>query len=72
MEFNTTGSASQLRIDGTNVALQGLQYLILGVFTDCNRGCPGTAGRVIFNSGDGNLNVDNGCAWIDVATGCTT
>lgn len=34
------------------------------VFTDANRPLPGTAGRVIFNTTDGNLNIDNGTNWI--------
>lgn len=36
----------------------------VNVFTDATRGAPGTAGRIIFNSTDGNLNIDNGANWI--------
>lgn len=38
--------------------------LHLSVFTDATRPAAGTAGRVIFNSTDGNLNIDNGTNWV--------
>lgn len=31
--------------------------------TDANRGAAGTAGRIIFNTDDGKLNIDNGSNW---------
>jgi hypothetical protein len=34
------------------------------VFTDATRPTAGVAGRVIYNSTDGNLNIDNGTNWI--------
>lgn len=37
--------------------------LQLPVKTDSTRGAAGQAGRVIFNSGDGKLNIDNGTNW---------
>jgi len=36
----------------------------LPVFTDGTRPAAGTAGRVIMNTDDGNLNIDNGANWI--------
>lgn len=38
--------------------------LMLSVLTDVTRGAASTAGRVIFNSNDGNLNIDDGMDWI--------
>lgn len=35
----------------------------LTVFTDATRGAAGTAGRVIFNSDDGQINIDDGTNW---------
>lgn len=32
--------------------------------TDATRPAPGTAGRVVFNVDDGNLNIDDGTDWI--------
>jgi len=62
-----------LRLDGSAqaVTMPAQIFLLIGVFTDANRGCPGTAGRVIFNTDDGNLNIDNGTNWI-TPHGCTT
>jgi hypothetical protein len=40
--------------------LNGLQ---LPVYTDASRGAAGTEGRVIFNSDDGSLNIDDGTDW---------
>lgn len=73
------GGCSRLLFVGSNdiadaqikLALDQLGRIEMAVLTDCTRGCPGTAGRVIFNSADGNLNIDNGCAWI-LPNGCTT
>ena len=33
------------------------------VFSDATRPLPGDAGRIIFNTTDGQLNVDDGVAW---------
>ena len=41
------------------------------VYTDSTRPDPGIQGRVIFNSDDGNLNIDNGTDWI-LPDGTTT
>lgn len=35
----------------------------VGVFTDAGRPAAGTAGRIIFNSDDGQLNIDDGTNW---------
>jgi hypothetical protein len=43
----------------------------LWVGTDATRPAAGTAGRVFFNSDDGNLNIDNGTNWI-LPDGTTT
>lgn len=40
-------------------------------FTDATRGDSGRPGRVIFNSDDGTLNIDDGTQWID-QTGAAT
>lgn len=45
--------------------------LVLRSRTDANRGAAGTAGRIIFNTDDGAINVDNGTNWTD-AQGTTT
>jgi hypothetical protein len=39
------------------------QVMHPGTFTDANRGAAGTAGRVIYNSDDGQLNIDDGSNW---------
>lgn len=73
------GGCSKLLFVGSNdiadaqvkLALDQVGRIEMAVLTDCTRGCPGTAGRVIFNSTDGNLNMDNGCAWI-LPNGCVT
>lgn len=46
-----------------DVTLAAQKTLLLGVFSDANRPAAGTAGRVIFNTTDGNLNIDNGTNW---------
>lgn len=50
----------------------GQQFLTLGVFTTAQRGCAGTAGRIIWNTCTGTLNVDDGICWdsIGVGGGC--
>lgn len=45
--------------------------LILPSFADSDRPAAGTAGRVIFNTDDGNLNIDDGTNWI-LPDGTTT
>lgn len=40
-----------------------LKGLLLPVRTDSNRGDPGNTGRVIFNTDDGQINIDNGTDW---------
>ncbi len=54
------------------VQFGALHYLKIPAFTDCNRGCPGTAGRLIFNSTTNTLNYDNGTNWLCINDGCTT
>lgn len=53
------------------VANTGFSELNLSSKTDANRGAAGAAGRVIFNSDDGNLNIDDGTNWI-LPDGTTT
>lgn len=45
--------------------------LIIPVKTDATRGAAGQAGRVIFNSDDGQLNIDDGTNWT-LSDGSTT
>lgn len=45
--------------------------LVVEVTNDGGRGAAGTAGRVIFNTTDGNLNIDDGTNWI-LPDGTTT
>ena len=44
----------------------------LPIKTDANRGTAGRAGRVIFNTDDGETNVDDGTNWILSSTGVAT
>ena len=76
MAFSVTrnaASATFLLLDGSenSVSINGTRYLQLGLFTDANRGAAGTAGRVIFNTTDGAINVDDGSDW-RLITGCIT
>jgi hypothetical protein len=50
-----------IKIDGPNESVSELK---LKVYTDATRPAAGTAGRMIYNSTDGNLNIDNGTNWI--------
>jgi len=50
-----------ITIDGIDESVSELK---LKVYTDATRPTPGTAGRIIYNSTDGNLNIDNGTNWI--------
>ncbi len=36
---------------------------VFRTYTDATRGAAGSAGRVIYNSTDGKLNIDNGTNW---------
>lgn len=57
-------------MDDTNVALRVILTAV-PVKTNATRGAAGTAGRIIFNSDDGNLNIDDGTNWI-LPDGTTT
>ena len=50
-----------IKINGPDESVSELK---LKVYTDATRPTPGTAGRIIYNSTDGNLNIDNGTNWI--------
>jgi len=54
--------------DITMLAQKMMQF---GTYTDAQRPAAGTAGRVIFNTDDGNLNIDDGTNWI-LPDGTTT
>lgn len=60
-----------------SAALQGVDDYIqsgeitLAVYTNSTRPAAGTEGRIIFNSDDGNLNIDDGTDWI-LPDGTTT
>lgn len=61
--------ASLIQIDSASqinetMTFQNDCFLKLPVMSDATRGAAGTTGRVIFNSTDGNLNIDNGANWI--------
>ena len=45
------------------VGQSGTVHPLIASFTDANRGAAGTAGRIIFNTDDGQLNVDDGTNW---------
>jgi len=58
-----------LEITGKIYADGGIEMLsqttlLVGIYSDANRPTPGVAGRVIFNTTDGNLNIDDGTNWI--------
>lgn len=53
-----------------DITLDGQTYVRLGNFTDAQRACPGAAGRLIWNTCDTKLQVDNGCAWVEIGGGC--
>lgn len=67
--FNPDGGPPELSIYGDRIQLG--TYLVIDVFTDATRGSAGTAGRVIFNSDDSQLNIDDGTNWI-LPDGTTT
>lgn len=60
-------------IDGSanSASMFAQRYFTLGSFTDANRGAAGTAGRVIWNTTDTAINVDDGTNW-RLITGCIT
>lgn len=53
----------KILIDVVNNHATLLDGLQLPVKTDATRGAAGTAGLVIFNSDDGQLNIDDGSNW---------
>ena len=55
--LNTSTGTTEARFNEVN-------DLELKKYSDSTRPSPGTAGRVIFNTTDGNLNIDNGTNWI--------
>lgn len=69
IEFHTTptgsvASTERWRIDNTgDLISQNGSAVVFPSFTDLTRPTPGIAGRVIFNTDDGQLNVDNGTNW---------
>lgn len=70
----TTGEANLYEVTasdpitiGTSAITFSLRYSSaaeIAVLDDGTRGAAGTAGRVIYNTTDGNLNIDNGTNWI--------
>jgi len=60
-----TTASNQVVIGNTSVTSTVLRgRLTIDLFTDATRGAAGTAGRIIFNSTDANLNIDDGTNWI--------
>jgi len=57
-----------IKINGQNEAVE---EIVFKVYSDATRPAAGTAGRIIYNSDDGNLNIDNGTNWI-LPDGTTT
>ena len=58
----------QLEVDGTiyadgDLTMAAAKMLTIGVYNDGTRGAAGTAGRMIFNTTDGQLNIDDGTNW---------
>lgn len=75
--FSTTADGAnavteRVRIDSAGlVTIASTGHLLIPVKSDATRGAAGTAGRIIFNTTDGNLNIDNGTNWI-LPDGTTT
>lgn len=65
-QWNPSGASA-----GAMTAIKSNGVLKMAVLADATRGAAGTAGRVIFNTDDGNLNIDNGTNWI-LPDGTTT
>jgi len=49
--------------EAVGYARRGFDLFKAPVYTDATRPSAGTAGRIIFNSDDGQLNIDNGTNW---------
>jgi len=64
----TNSAASTMSIGDRDYIGNAVRF---NAYTDATRGSAGTAGRVIFNSDDGNLNIDDGTNWI-LPDGTTT
>ena len=65
-----------IEVDGTifadgDLTIAAAKMLTIGVYNDGSRPAAGTAGRMIFNTTDGNLNIDDGTNWI-LPDGTTT
>lgn len=69
--YDTTGDAAYVCLDATAAAAVWLRItlanasgdLIVQSYTDGTRPAAGTAGRIIFNTTDGQLNIDDGTNW---------
>lgn len=57
----TDDGVNRMQVSGS---VKSSQWMAIGVYTDATRPAAGTAGRMIFNSTDGNLNIDTGTGWI--------
>jgi hypothetical protein len=60
------GAGTQLQNDGSG-NLSWTDQVVVESFNDAGRPAAGTAGRVIFNTDDATLNVDDGTNWRDMA-----
>ena len=71
MQTAAGGGGSTKKVTLTNLlatvaALSGATFtgaIVLASFTDATRGAAGTAGKVIYNTDDLQLNIDNGTNW---------
>jgi len=71
MEIRAGGAGNSLDLYANNIKQVGLSTggiafltdTVLYSRTDSNRGAAGTAGRIIFNTDDGQLNIDDGTNW---------
>jgi hypothetical protein len=61
--YVSPGVAQSLQLIGGASTWDANGDLLLNVYTDATRPAAGTAGRVIFNSDDGQLNIDDGTNW---------
>jgi len=48
---------------GGNITMLDQKMMQFGTYTDAQRPAAGTAGRIIFNTDDGQLNIDDGTNW---------
>jgi hypothetical protein len=63
-ETNSSGQHFDFQVSNSTVfKVLGTGHMQLKVLTDATRGSAGTAGQVIFNSDDGQLNIDDGTNW---------